>query len=577
MKKKLLIFIGLIFVLLFNVSLLSRAEDREKTIIYIYSLTNHLSESILDELEDNGININSIDVTKLGNMKDYYRYNTAYNIDIEHQELPVIFSGDSYFSGDDEEITNSLEDIIQNASTPLKDIKNIDIKMIVNLYSPDNPLSDSIITELRSRGINITSIDVTKFDYMKYLYLTNAAFDIEEENQKLPIVLSGDSYFSGNEEINSSLQDIDENSENELKDISQIDIKMIVYFYSPFCTGCKEVNPKIQKLIDDKKIKVVKVDVSHLENSDLFYSYSKSYNVTDDITTPMVFSGSKYYHSAKTISSSLKEIVNNASSLALNDIHLAERDLEKYEGFFGFILILFAGLLDGVNPCAMAMLILFISLLVGLSSKKSTLISVSVAYILGLFVTYFLLGAFLIHTFEKFEPYIQNLTFYINIFIIALSIFLFFFNLHDYFVSKNEEFGKIKNQLPKGIQKFNKKLIKIFTKSLNDKNIVIVYMISFILGVVISLTEFLCTGQVYLPTILIIAQTGGLSGLIKLFFYNIMFVLPLIVLAILAIKTQSTMETSNKIREKLYLIKLVTSIFFLVIAVYYILKVFGVI
>jgi len=55
-----------------------------------------------------------------------------------------------------------------------------------------------------------------------------------------------------------------------------------------------------------------------------------------------------------------------------------------------------------------------------------------------------------------------------------------------------------------------------------------------------------------------------------LFVYNLIFVLPLIIISFIAIKTQSIIEVSGFMREKLHLIKLFNAIVFLAIFVYYI-------
>ncbi len=350
----------------------------------------------------------------------------------------------------------------------------------------------------------------------------------------------------------------------------------IIYFYSPSCEFCIATEPYIMDLKDKDGIEVYFYDVETYGT--LLQSLSDIYGIpAEKRTVPMVFSGSNWYRTQNYIINNLDKIKKDSSKPLLKEKINDNDALAQYRGIAGFFLVLFGGLIDGVNPCAMAMLILFISLLVGLSSKKSTLISVSIAYILGLFITYFSLGVFLVNIYRYIGPYIKGLTLYLNIFLFSLSIFLCIFNLYDYFMAKNEKYGQIKNQLPKGIQKFNKKLIKIFTNSLNNKNIFIVYLIAFALGILISLTEFLCTGQIYLPIALAIAtKMGNISSILLLFLYNVMFIVPLIILAIIAIKTQSVISTSDKIREKMHLIKLITGLLFLCIAIYYILKILGV-
>jgi cytochrome c biogenesis protein CcdA len=55
--------------------------------------------------------------------------------------------------------------------------------------------------------------------------------------------------------------------------------------------------------------------------------------------------------------------------------------------------------------------------------------------------------------------------------------------------------------------------------------------VTFITGVVISIIELACTGQVYLPTILFVLGVPELrlQAGVYLVLYNLMFVLPLVV------------------------------------------------
>lgn len=52
-------------------------------------------------------------------------------------------------------------------------------------------------------------------------------------------------------------------------------------------------------------------------------------------------------------------------------------------------------------------------------------------------------------------------------------------------------------------------------------------LFSFLIGAIVSLIEFPCTGQIYIPIILLIKEQA-LRGYLYLFIYNIFFVLPLI-------------------------------------------------
>jgi len=357
------------------------------------------------------------------------------------------------------------------------------------------------------------------------------------------------------------LNNINPNAEDVLE-------KKIVYFKSSSCGECGLTTPYIESL-EESGITVIIINIVNKkdDNMTLLKNYCYTYNVPTDLqTVPIVFSGDTYYSSRPVILEAIEnnEIQDNASMpmLEIKDAPMSH---------IGLIGVIFSGLLDGFNPCAIAMLLLFISLL-GFTSNRKTLIGVSLTYISALFITYFALGTVLFKTIQYIN--INAIAIFINVFIIGLCLILFIYNMYDFFVSKNEKYEKIKLQLPKGIQKFNKKIIKFYTSKLNEKSKWI-YIITFFLGFIISLTEFLCTGQIYLPIIISLVQFSdslNLSAILYLIIYNLAFVTPLIVIAVIAIKTQSVFSTSDFIRRKLHLIKLFNGLFFLVIALIYILK-----
>ncbi len=93
------------------------------------------------------------------------------------------------------------------------------------------------------------------------------------------------------------------------------------------------------------------------------------------------------------------------------------------------------------------------------------------------------------------------------------------------------------------------------------------------LGITLSITELVCTGQIYFGILYGIHTVGSGYAYFLLVFYNLMFVLPLIVIAVLAIRLKSVITISNWIREHLASIKLFTAIFFLVIFVFFLIRI----
>ena len=96
------------------------------------------------------------------------------------------------------------------------------------------------------------------------------------------------------------------------------------------------------------------------------------------------------------------------------------------------------------------------------------------------------------------------------------------------------------------------------------------YPMLFLLGIVISAGEFLCTGQVYLAALLYMAgQNGAFNGEIvgNLLIYLSAMCVPMILLAVLVSRGKSVMSASHISLKILPVAKLAYSIFFFVLFV----------
>jgi len=370
--------------------------------------------------------------------------------------------------------------------------------------------------------------------------------------------------------------------------------RKVIYFKEATCLVCNELTgypngPAGVYNEDDDYIKKIEdlgitVEIHDIldsdESSDLFAAYNIAYGISQsDAIVPVIFAGNEYFNTLSTIQNAVDDnTIYDLSDDPLRDVTVIQGQIfDDITGIAGFLLVLGAGLLDGFNPCAIAMLLLFVSLL-GFSDNKRILILVSITYIFALFVSYFLIGTFLLNFLIQFSAQAHVINIIISWFVALLCSFLFFFNMYDYFMTKSQKYGKVKNQLPKFVQRYNKKIIKAFTNVINDKEnkkgLLAVLGLTFILGIALSVTELICTGQIYLGIIYGIHYLDSVYAYIALFSYNLMFVLPLIIIAVVAIKGKGVMSTSNWIREHLHIIKLLSAIFFLIIAIYFFTRIF---
>jgi len=126
-----------------------------------------------------------------------------------------------------------------------------------------------------------------------------------------------------------------------------------------------------------------------------------------------------------------------------------------------------------------------------------------------------------------------------------------------------------------------KKTHDIIRKNARAKTI---WIASLVTGVLVSFVEFMCTGQVYLPTIVYVINSAGVSAdaLGFLVIYNLGFTVPIIAITLIAYFSSSTKKiqeymTSTNAAAKIKLIMGALFTVFFIIMLNITLKTFGVI
>lgn len=351
----------------------------------------------------------------------------------------------------------------------------------------------------------------------------------------------------------------------------------LVYFGSRFCSTCIALENDAVVFEDVAYDNIFDLLIAQgynirkytLEDETAYTALLRDYQHTYDVPlsenqVPVIFVGETYlighFHIRdRVLDGTVQNIIATQSMLPVASAPASGFSLAY------FILL---GLVDGVNPCAIAMLLLFISLL-SFTNKKRVLLSVAFTFILAIFISYFLFGTILYRYLSTFR-FGSVLIVIVPWIIIALAGFLFLLNFYDFIITTKQRYDKVKNQLPRGIQKFNRRLMEAFTAKM-EAGSPMIYVITFVIGLIVSFTEFLCTGQAYLTAILhLIHFTDSITqGMLLLLLYNLIFVLPLIIITLVAVKTQSVVSISAFMRERLHLIKLFNALVFLAIVVYY--------
>lgn len=178
-------------------------------------------------------------------------------------------------------------------------------------------------------------------------------------------------------------------------------------------------------------------------------------------------------------------------------------------------LIGISALIDSINPCAFSVLILTIAFLLSIGKIRSSILKIGGTYIFGIFVVYILIGLGILQTLHIFNtPHFMAKVG--AVLLIALGLI----NLI------NEIFPKfpIKLKIP---HVAHHRMAALMEKSSLPT--------AFLLGVLVGLCEFPCTGGPYLMILGLLHDRGTyINGLAYLLLYNLIFILPLVIILLIA-------------------------------------------
>ncbi len=178
------------------------------------------------------------------------------------------------------------------------------------------------------------------------------------------------------------------------------------------------------------------------------------------------------------------------------------------------VTILLTAAIDSINPCAIGVLILLISTLI-VAQRKHELLKIGLLYVSAVYLTYFLYGLGLI-AFLASIPIVWAE--YISIVVGLLVVGAGIFEIKDFFW-----YG---SGFSLAIPKKYAEMIKEKMKKISVRTIMF-------LGVFVASVELPCTGGPYLAITLLLSQNFNFGALLLLIIYNIIFVMPLIILIFL--------------------------------------------
>lgn len=427
--------------------------------------------------------------------------------------------------------------------------------------------------------INLAMYNVFHASSENLLHQYYEKYGVPKEKQITPILFVNDEFLSGSTAIKEGLRDVFLKEKDRIVNDTagkgeDSQTTTILYFYVTGCKECEEVTNflgelKKRYLVESKDgefytyVKVKKFNIGEPENLKLVKEYFKLYKVPEKAqSVPIIFIGDTYLSGLEAIQRELVEKIKSGEGIGTLDLSMeTQDDIRSFVNLSGYDVlgVLMAGLVNGLNPCSLSMMLFFLSLLV---AKGTNILKMGFSFCLGKFLAYLLLGTLLFNVFLKFQvPWFSASV--KGIILVAVFVIIMM-NVRDYLAAKHEKYDKIRLQLPARLRRYNHEWIK---KLSSIENVRLLLVMNFVLGMIISVGEFLCTGQIYLATIIYVLRNSpafNLKALLYFVLYDLAFITPLLLVTYLIHKGKEVFDVSDVVRARMPIIKLINAMLFFI-------------
>ena len=285
------------------------------------------------------------------------------------------------------------------------------------------------------------------------------------------------------------------------------------FFYNTHCGACHEALEHLKELAEiHPEIYPASYDLfNNTTNGKLFDEAKQAYN-QQHISYPVVFIGPVVLEGNEAISTYYEALALAVQKKQKSpiDSFLSSISGVTTGGSFeiSIPLILGAGLLDGINPCAFAVLVFLLTYLLSLNNRRRVLLT-GLVYTAAVFIFYFLSGVG-IFTVVQTTGLVSGFSLVAGIIALIFAIIM----IKDAILPGRG--------LSLAIPESRKETINRFVEKSSIPA-------AFILGILVGMFELPCTGGIYLSIISMISlKTNLIGGLWYLLIYNIAFIFPLL-------------------------------------------------
>ncbi|MDD7502441.1 MAG: hypothetical protein PUK74_05360 [Elusimicrobia bacterium] len=349
-----------------------------------------------------------------------------------------------------------------------------------------------------------------------------------------------------------------------------------VLFTSPYCPHCRHLKqdgfPQTFKEKYKGQVRLVEYDLTQDANNVIFSQTMEAYQL-ESAGIPMLVIGETVLQGYPSqigpgADTAVAQALRNNETTRVPGLQTEEDLLSTHETLFSQITlwaIIGAGLADGVNPCAFAVIVFFVSFLAAYKYTKKEIIVVGSAYCLAVFLAYVLMGLGAFHVLYAMKAF-KYVTLVVQWGMVGLCGVFLLLSLYDFIVyQRTKKSEKMLLQLPTNYKVYIHKVMRFFLKD-KHSSMWRLLLAAFLVGFVVSGVEAVCTGQVYLPTIVVILKEVNQHfwrATEFLLFYNLMFILPLVLVFVLTLCGKESATFNDWLKKHLGLTKFLLCLVFL--------------
>lgn len=481
-------------------------------------------------------------------------------------------------------------------------VSAIDKPDMLYFFSPDCDECRSVKEEflpgfLDSYGehFNFVMLDVTESVYMDSLMSMEARVGVPEQDKSYPAIYfmgdiieggltimmkleplvnaylaNPDSMLARHEEVMARNADLFD------EPVVAVDNAQSVHFAYFYKKGCKECGRALEIVhwLEDRydNVTVTSFDIGDRDSKVIAMAMGRKTGVPDKrlMSTPSFFVGGDYVLSEDISRENLVTLVDTYSAkgaapvwtdLTETELESARSDIASQFQSFVILAVALAGLGDGVNPCAFATILFFVSYLTMIGRKGREILIVGLSFAFAVFITYFLVGL----GFSQIIARVANIDFMAKIIFGGTAVLCLIFgvlSVYDYYKVRQGKTGEMALQLPE----FLKKRIHSTIRGRVRMNSMVAGAL--IIGFLVSILEFACTGQVYLPTITFMVGMQGYrsAAVMYLLIYNFFFIVPLLVVFGFVYFGVSSRAVAHIMENRVGTVKLALAVVFFCVA-----------